>query len=167
MQLLKITNIPLEYKFNVEEASLVAIKDDKYKPLGNSSTCNVNCTKENNKCFLKDNIDFDNVRAKGSESKESENGSVKNNCNCVTAAAINEYVKSQNMLQKSIKSNSKQEPLDQARNNNDELEIIDEYKLEYKAGSFEIEIIRRPDVDIEYVGGFSYVPPSSDPNYNE
>ncbi len=35
----------------------------------------------------------------------------------------------------------------------------------YTPGDFTLEITQMPDVRIEYVGGFTYVPRSSDPNY--
>ena len=39
--------------------------------------------------------------------------------------------------------------------------------LDYIPGKVELIVNQRPEVDIEYIGGFRYVPPSSDPNYEE
>jgi hypothetical protein len=40
-------------------------------------------------------------------------------------------------------------------------------QLNYVPGKFEVEIEQYPDVQIEYLGSPSYVPPSADPNYSK
>jgi len=40
-------------------------------------------------------------------------------------------------------------------------------EMEYVPGRFKMEITQFPEVKIEYTGGFMYVPPSSDPEYDE
>ncbi|MEG2770060.1 MAG: DUF6470 family protein, partial [Oscillospiraceae bacterium] len=39
--------------------------------------------------------------------------------------------------------------------------------MKYIPGKVNIEILRDPDVQIEYIGGPNYVPPSADPNYRK
>lgn len=43
----------------------------------------------------------------------------------------------------------------------------EETSLRYQPGSFKMKIIEYPHIDIEYLGGPMYVPPSADPNYEE
>lgn len=43
---------------------------------------------------------------------------------------------------------------------------MSEYQFEYVPASIEFTITQYPEVKIEYLGGFTYVPPSADPNYN-
>ena len=42
-----------------------------------------------------------------------------------------------------------------------------ENSVEYIPGSVRVKIIERPSVEIEYLGGPMYIPPSSDPEYEE
>ena len=42
-----------------------------------------------------------------------------------------------------------------------------ESELEYIPASFGVEVISKPKVEIEYIGGYNYVPPSSSPDYEE
>jgi hypothetical protein len=37
----------------------------------------------------------------------------------------------------------------------------------YTPGSFDVEVVQRPVVEINYIGGPAYVPPSANPNYQE
>ena len=39
--------------------------------------------------------------------------------------------------------------------------------MQYYPGEFSIEVVQYPRVDIEYLGGFMYVPPSAEPGYEE
>lgn len=41
------------------------------------------------------------------------------------------------------------------------------YNMEYVPSKYQMSILQYPKVTIEYVGGPSYVPPSSDPNFEE
>ncbi len=40
-------------------------------------------------------------------------------------------------------------------------------KMEFIPSSYSLEVKQLAKVEIEYIGGFQYVPPSSDPNYEE
>ena len=40
-------------------------------------------------------------------------------------------------------------------------------ELEFVPGRFKMEITQFPEVNIEYTGGFMYVPASADPEYEE
>jgi hypothetical protein len=40
-------------------------------------------------------------------------------------------------------------------------------KFDFTPGEFNLEIIEKGGVEVNYVGGYTYVPPSSDPNYEE
>ncbi len=39
--------------------------------------------------------------------------------------------------------------------------------MQYHPGKFSLEVVQYPRVDIEYLGGFMYVPPSAEPGYEE
>jgi hypothetical protein len=39
--------------------------------------------------------------------------------------------------------------------------------LEYVPGNFEMEILTKPEVQVDYIGGFMYVPPEANPDYEE
>lgn len=39
--------------------------------------------------------------------------------------------------------------------------------MNYVPGKFSLEVLQHPKVSIEYLGGFNYVPPSADPDYQE
>lgn len=41
------------------------------------------------------------------------------------------------------------------------------FNMEYVPAKYKMDIIQYPKVTIEYIGGIRYVPPSSDPNYEE
>lgn len=41
------------------------------------------------------------------------------------------------------------------------------HEMEFIPSSFSLEVKQLAEVEIEYIGGFQYVPPSSDPNYEE
>lgn len=45
--------------------------------------------------------------------------------------------------------------------------VVSKNELEFVPGRFKMEITQFPEVNIEYTGGFMYVPASSDPDYEE
>ena len=42
---------------------------------------------------------------------------------------------------------------------------FDKQQFEFTPGDIEVSVTQQPDVQIKYVGGPIYVPPSSDPNF--
>ncbi|NLP26613.1 MAG: hypothetical protein GX365_04620 [Clostridiales bacterium] len=175
MQLIKIKNIPAEYKFKIESASLEKAKHDNATSGKNSSNIKPNCNK----------IIYDKVNLNGSiepSAIELNNSSLEMMDNGGTnAKAVSEYMKISNIIKDDAKnhdSNAKKITPDDtfilnnlnfeniAESIQNEVEI-EESKLEFTPASFGVEIVSEAKVEIEYIGGYNYVPPSSSPDYEE
>lgn len=61
--------------------------------------------------------------------------------------------------------NIKAEPTRYQKIKEQYLEVV--RQLEFVRGEVKMEILTKPRVEVKYIGGFSYVPPSSGPNYEE
>jgi len=83
---------------------------------------------------------------------------------------VNEYIEQHNRNAELLEKNKSRVNIKAESNRYDN--ILKTYRdmqrpLEYIPGKIEMEIITKPSVEIKYIGGFMYVPPSSDPNYEE
>ena len=175
MQLIKIKNIPAEYKFKIENAALVKAENSKKQ---HSSNCS-------------------DIKSKGNKSTSDKidlNGSIKpsvielnkpllenKNGDNVNAKAVSEYMKIKNIIKEEVGTkvnNKKMDTIDDtfklddfnfeniAESIQSELDA-GESELEYIPASFGVEVISKPKVEIVYIGGYNYVPPSSSPDYEE
>lgn len=174
MQLIEIKNIPAEYKFKIESASLV--KSDNCNK-GNKDGCLDVKSKDNklllDKLDLNDSIEPSVIELNNSSLEMMENGGT-------DAKAVSEYMKISNIIKDEVKNNGNAK-----KNTSDSMFKLDDFnfeniaesiqnemdaeqnKLEFIPASFGVEVINEAKVEIEYIGGYNYAPPSSSPDYEE
>lgn len=174
MQLLKITSTPIEYKIKTH--------DGEYKE--KEKTDNVDSSSSNNSsgnqqiCYtvslstnnlkLADGQTF--VSDSAMKSQQTSSGNIiYNKADIIKAqnADTKSPKKDDEVLVKPNKSSAKNTNSTKLTEEIVEETVEEEAGKEYVPGFVELEVLERPKVDIEYLGGFTYVPESSDPDYKE
>ncbi len=195
MQLIKIKTIPIEYDVKIENARLVAADIEPGKLTQQTTPLRVNHKTENVKVRMdfSDMRSSIGMKTPADVAKEAP-AKTQQTANSVTTEfvqqgnamteqgmTIGQYMK-QKMLndmrtQTAIKS-VPTEPVDISwepatiETNVQKGELKQQFQrpvceMEFIPSSYSLEIKQLAKVEIEYIGGFQYVPPSSDPNYEE
>lgn len=193
MQLLKITTTPIEYEIYTEPASLVAKKESEaksknvnYKPeiknqskvLSDKSSINPNFqqvikdeTEKN--APNKNEVDIEKYVQMGNKFQKEE--MISNSINRVINQTdhhlqlykldLNKIIEEQSNEQTNFKNTINE--CSNGLDDNENCIAMEQHRMEYIPYKFRLEIIEMPKVEIEYLGGFTYVPASSDPNYDK
>lgn len=195
MQLIKIKTIPIEYDVKIENARLVAADIEPGKMSQKTTPVRVTSKTESAKMRMDSSAMRSSIGMKtpGDVAREAP-AKTQQTANSVTTEfvqqgnamteqgmTIGQYMK-QKMLndmrtQTAIKS-VPSEPVDiswepATIETNVEKASVDlnfqrpVCEMEFIPSSYSLEIKQLAKVEIEYIGGFQYVPPSSDPNYEE
>ncbi|GHU53086.1 hypothetical protein FACS1894132_04280 [Clostridia bacterium] len=82
---------------------------------------------------------------------------------------VTDYIKTQSAVKSVVNNdtNSSKTNTIQLEKAREAYEQIKKTKFEYHAGKVEMNILTKPRVDVEYIGGAMYVPPSANPDYEE
>lgn len=184
MQLLDIKITPIEYEIHIEQGKLVpadsvdtgSFKDYsqsvKNKPSGNTNvrmdTLAVNPSPQSLSLVEPVNP-ADNAYAVYNDSNDTAESAGENIQFIDKKMAT---IASQMNLSPEIKIDPSWEPVSSVSRPDSSSEDIsadflrnEQSKIEYVPGRFHMDIIQYPKVEFEYIGGFNYVPKSSDPDY--
>ena len=191
MQLLKITSIPLKYNIETENASLKIQRLSQEQISQHSELANLSVSSEGIKIrmdssAMRSSMGFKTVAQVAEEAP----AKTQQTANSVTSAYVNmgnrmaqkgmtvaQYI-NQNMLSNatietaiSVRIDTSWEPAKSEVNFEPAKTQFDwqsaQKKMEFVPSKLSLEIEQYANVDIEYIGGFSYVPPSSNPDYEE
>lgn len=196
MQLLKIRTIPFEYDMTIQNAKLTAPQIEPAKMSVETTPLQIENKTENIKIRM-DSSDMRRsmgIKTVAERAREVP-GKAQQAVNKATAETVQrgntlsqqgmsvaEYVK-QKVLSDATSYNTviaaiPSEPVDVSwepasikqnvrRSSADINWQKPDHKMEFIPSSITVEVRQLADVEIEYLGGFRYVPPSSDPNYTE
>ena len=195
MQLLKITTIPLEYDLNIQNAKLTAPQIEPAKLSQHTTPAAINLQTENAKVRM-DSSAMRRSMGMKSIADVSKEAPVKTQetANKVTSHYVNmgnsmvkpgmtiaQFMKQKSLSNITIDTNIGAIPTEKidmswepaiskisVRRSKVDLDWKKSAReMEFIPSSITLEIKQLADVKIEYLGGFNYVPPSSDPEYEE
>ncbi len=196
MQLLKITRVPIQVQYEVEPAKLEAQRYqkpkgniDKQEPKLEIRKKDIQVNLSTKQSFASMGIQDHSTRAMQARNRGvqkaqqgvSDTVELGNNlANIAGGATINGTVQHQNMSNyrttemtfiPSVGPDISWDPAEidmnyEAGDVNINWELMSN-SMTYVPGKFSLNITQYPKVNIEYVGGFQYVPPSADPNHEE
>jgi hypothetical protein len=190
MQLLRITSVPIELKIEIERAHFKRQEAERNAQTADASVENADRqlkslekkveTSEAQAAAKKTDENGKNGGEYSSGSKKSDDvaNAAKAKISEVTVVKHSEQFINIKQAADSVKS--KKESTGIALNpetliGDDEAgqkikkqyEELNKAIYEYVRGGVNLEVEKNPEVKVEYIGGFVYVPPESDPNYEE
>lgn len=195
MQLIRIVNVPIEYKFEIEHARLemkqpaevqadISQKQGRFHMKSRNIQMRMDSSDMRASIGLKDSRRFaaDNA-AEGVQNAQSVTGAAMSD--------VSRFGDSRNVSVKDIVASKMMDPTPQVTTaflptvgpaitwqpadlqlDYEPGTVTFDWKLlqntmEYIPGKFHLNILQYPDVQIEYLGGPNYVPPSAAPDYEE
>lgn len=194
MQLLDIKITPIEYEIHIEQGKLVPVdsveadsfedcsKSTHSKSVGNVNvrmdTLAVNTSPQSSVQSLTQVETISPANTAYAVYRENDNGGTVDAQNLKKMVNIDFIDKrmvtidSQMNLSPQIKIDPSWEPASDVSRSDSSSESTsvdflynERSKIEYVPGRFHMDIIQYPKVEFEYIGGFNYVPKSSDPDY--
>ncbi len=195
--LLKITTRPIEYNLHTEPATLSSSLMSVPERTQKSSPAKVNTTTEPAEMTMSfkntyESIGLKNIdtviREKGAEAIQASNNATAeyvkrgNSLSQIQdGITVGSYFRNKcmsaiastgNLVYEQLEDASVDFELFEPETNVTSAELeqnwnIEKNVMEFIPGKFQMEIINLADVEIEYLGGVQYVPPSSDPDYEE
>lgn len=194
MQMIKIVNVPMEYKMEIEHARLemknepipkadvsrapgeLHIQSKQAKMRMDTTDMRASMGLKNTGDFLKDTAIKGRQEAQKAagtymsdvkQMADSQNGIN----NIVAGRLMNPSPQTQMVFLPSVGPNISWEPASLQLDYEPGTVTFDwkllQNSMEYIPGKFHLDILQYPDVEIEYLAGPNYVPASADPNYKE
>lgn len=195
MQLIKIKTIPIEYDIKIENARLVAADIESGKMSQKTTPLKIQSKTENAKMRMDSSAMRSSMGMKtpGDVAKEAP-AKTQQTANSVTTEfvqqgnamteqgmTISQYMKQKmlnDMRTQTAITTTPSAPVDiswepatiETKVQRSEVDLDFQRpvcEMEFIPSSYSLEIKQLASVEIEYIGGFQYVPPSSDPDYEE
>lgn len=193
--LLKITTKPIEYNIRTEQATLSTPLTPNIERRQISDPAKVNMKTTDAKVDMDFRKTYESMGMKNVGTVMAEEGSkgmrAASNAtaesvkmgdsllNIQRGTTITEYVRNKNLSNVSITGQLAlgeiEAPEMSVQPGNVEIDVtntqlknewnIEKSKMEFVPGKYHMEITQFPEVKVEYVGGYNYVPPSADPDY--